>query len=315
MGGLGGVTITKPPGTVATDVLICVIAIGGANLSDTITTPADWTLIAPHVDQSDGTNRVELYAFWALGSTSNLSFSFAGLTLNSSGWLCAAFTGADNAAPIDVANSGVSNTGATSLSCGALTIVDDGCWEMAACADHLLQTLSAPGCTLASNGSPASFQSAALLYNTTPLSPGAAAAIVISAGGSGTGQILAALAFALKPAVLPPPPKHPVRATLVNRPYPTGKGVVIRTPIPMAVPVAVGNSDLEWEVRLYTSGGKRIRLPREWIDSIEFELAENGGMQNGTMQILAEWEALQPRRSEIDNAFISSHAYIELAPM
>lgn len=90
-----------------------------------------------------------------------------------------------------------------------------------------------------------------------------------------------------------PPPRHPLRSTLVNRPTYIGKGTVVRTPFPMAVPAAVGNSNLEWEARLYDGNGKRIRLPREWIDSLEFELAENGGMQNGTMQMLAEWEALQ----------------------
>jgi len=49
----------------------------------------------------------------------------------------------------------------------------------------------------------------------------------------------------------------------------------------------------EWEARLYDSSGKRVRMPEEWLDSVEFEIGEAGGMQTGTMQLLVEWETLQ----------------------
>jgi hypothetical protein len=49
----------------------------------------------------------------------------------------------------------------------------------------------------------------------------------------------------------------------------------------------------EVDIRLYNADGTRKYLPQQWIESAEFELAERGGMQNGSLSILAPWEQLQ----------------------
>ncbi len=48
----------------------------------------------------------------------------------------------------------------------------------------------------------------------------------------------------------------------------------------------------ELDIRLYDATDKRMYLPQSWIDTIEFEIGERGGYQNGTMQIVARWEEL-----------------------
>ena len=58
-------------------------------------------------------------------------------------------------------------------------------------------------------------------------------------------------------------------------------------PVPTIIP-----STLEWEARFYSSAGKRIRLPQDWITSAEFELIERGGCGTGSLTVLARWEDL-----------------------
>jgi hypothetical protein len=193
-------TITLPSGVQPTDIVV--VGFGTVTSSPTgsnvITPPSGWTSIATHASQSDGFNELRLYAFVALGSVANLGFANSQIGMKQ-GWLCSAFSGVDNTTPIDVANAGTSDTGATTLSAGALTIVTTNAWEMAFAADFLGQHFSAAGHTTADNGvSPDS--TAALLYDTTPQSTGSTGGIVIGASGSGSGQILTALAFALRPA-------------------------------------------------------------------------------------------------------------------
>jgi hypothetical protein len=285
-------TITKPGGAVATDLLIAMFLTTRNAITnpDIVGAPAGWTQVGSVVTANDGTNELSLYVFWALGTVSNLVFTNSQSTLKQA-WVCAAFSGADGTNPID--SSATGNTGSAGVTTNAVTIVNTGAWHLIAAGDLNNHDLSASGFSGATNGPSALNASGTLFYNTTPKTAGDTPTGHPGISVSDPGDIVAAQPFALKPGAAQLIKKSPLRGIRANRPLYPGKGIVIQAPVPMAVPQAVGNSTLEWEVRLFDGGGKRVRLPLNWIDTLEFELGENGGMLNGTMQILAEWEALQ----------------------
>jgi hypothetical protein len=48
----------------------------------------------------------------------------------------------------------------------------------------------------------------------------------------------------------------------------------------------------ELDIRLYDKMGKRKRLPQNFITEAQFEVGERGGFQNGSLTVLAGWDAL-----------------------
>jgi hypothetical protein len=47
-----------------------------------------------------------------------------------------------------------------------------------------------------------------------------------------------------------------------------------------------------YEVRAYNSSDERVYLPVDWIDTVSFEITERGGFGQGSLHIIAPWEAL-----------------------
>lgn len=73
-----------------------------------------------------------------------------------------------------------------------------------------------------------------------------------------------------------------------------GQAVLWR-PTPVATcgqmdPVGLIGTNLELDVRLYDKNGLRIRLPMDWIVSVEFELLERGGCGTGTVKVFVPWD-------------------------
>jgi hypothetical protein len=193
-------TITKPTGTASTDILV--IAFGtdkGSNVAQTITPPSGWTRIGAQVSQTNGASQIVLLdAFWSLGSNASLGFgnSASGAAVQQ-GWLCGAFTGVDNTTPIDVADNGIKNSAAGTLTVTGVTIVTANAWDCMAAADWSGGVFSATSFTVAENGH--TNASAALLYNQTPKSTGATGTATLS-DTLGTGaQIPAATATSAPP--------------------------------------------------------------------------------------------------------------------
>ncbi|MDE2102186.1 MAG: hypothetical protein KGL39_33380 [Patescibacteria group bacterium] len=195
--------VVLPTGTASTDVVIAVFGIdtAGGNASGwTVTAPAGWTKIGSNqLDVDAGAPGVVLFAFWALGSVANLSFTNS-RTGDSQGVVVAAFSGVDNTTPIDVLDTtGSSSTGSTSATATAITTVTNNAWELIAAADWLSGSFTSAGFTVSENGH--TNCAAALLYNTTPVSPaGSTGTKTVSDSQSATGQVIVLRSFALRPA-------------------------------------------------------------------------------------------------------------------
>jgi hypothetical protein len=198
--GIGGVTITKPSGFASTDILVLTIsARGSVGLGAiTLTAPAGWTAIATPVNTNDGTNRLQLWGYVALGNVASLNFTSGSATLMNMGWSCAAFTGADNTTPVDAA--GTPNSGTVPDVANSVTVVTANSWHILCAADLNNHDVSA-GSFTAANNSPASFAACAVLYNTSPKSAGATGTVSVGIGVSDPADIVAAVPFALRPVV------------------------------------------------------------------------------------------------------------------
>lgn len=194
----GTITITKPTGWAATDVFITGIGSsrGGAGGSGTYSGPTGWTAIATHVGTAAG-NDVDIAGWWALGSVASLGFTKSG-TVDDAGWVCLALTGVDNTTPIDAVGTPNTNTGANSITMGAVTVVTDQAWLLGLFSDWLDGLVSATGFTRVENAH--SNGMAACLYNTTPKSVGTTGTTSVADSASASGQRIAAMPFALRPA-------------------------------------------------------------------------------------------------------------------
>jgi hypothetical protein len=108
-GQAASITINRPTGTAKGDVLIAVIAVRPQSV--TITAPSGWTLVNRQNNASGSANALAVYSRVA-GSAEPASYtwSFSANTGNAGGIL--AFSGVDNATPIDV-NAGTTITATT----------------------------------------------------------------------------------------------------------------------------------------------------------------------------------------------------------
>jgi hypothetical protein len=194
--GNGTKTLTKPTGsTSATDILLCTWSSWESTGTSTLSTPAGWTLIAV-VD----TGSVRSWTFWALGNVAATGFAWvAGGGGTDLGWVCLGFTGVDLTTPIDATGTTSTNTGANSITANAVTIATANAWHLIAGADNLDGVMSATGFTVKDNGSTLHMR-ASLLYNTTPKSTGSTGTVTVNNSAAASGQELAAVPFALRPA-------------------------------------------------------------------------------------------------------------------
>jgi hypothetical protein len=190
------VTVTKPTGTASTDVLVISFAFGGG-VTYTVTPPTGWTAVATGVSILG--LRADCYR--ALGSVAALGFviniTSASPALDQ-GWTCSAFSGVDNTTPVDA-------TGTTSTNSNSLTLTANAVSVLTANAHHLIAfsplnaaTISATGFTAVDN-SPVSFQQAGLLYKSLSAT-GSTGTVSCVVSGTASGQSLAAIPFALRPA-------------------------------------------------------------------------------------------------------------------
>lgn len=194
-------TVVKPTGVAATEVMIIVIVTeGGTNTLDTITPPVGHTRIGARVSQTNGgAEIVQVDVFWALGNVALMGYlnSITGSNVQQ-GVVCAAFSGVDNTNPIDVAGTGNSSTGVSTLVTNAITIVTNQSWHMIGSGDWTGGSAqTATGFTVSENAH--ANAATCLLYNTTPKSTGSTGTVTVNAG-SGSTQIIVGQPFALAPA-------------------------------------------------------------------------------------------------------------------
>lgn len=194
------VAITKPAGTAGTDILVAFFGsgTGSGGTSGSFTAPAGWTAISAAATANLGAAQaINLAGFWSLGSNTNLTFTKTG-TVADMGWVCLGFTGVDNTTPIDAVGTTNSSTGATTLTTNAVTVATSGAWHVIGFADWLGGTYSATGFTNVENA--AANEAAGCLYNPTPKSTGSTGTVVVTSSAASSGQLLAGMPFALRPA-------------------------------------------------------------------------------------------------------------------
>jgi hypothetical protein len=185
------VTITKPAGTVATDVLVAVFAFRGG---DTITAPTGWTAVATGA----GNATFLQSCWWALGSVAALGFTYSKPGADDVGWICSAFSGVDNTTPVDATGTTSTSTAALTVTANAVTVATANAYHLIAFSPWNAGTLSATGFTLVDN-SPVTNQQVGLLYKSLSAT-GSTGTVTCTVSGSATGQVLIAIPFALRPA-------------------------------------------------------------------------------------------------------------------
>ena len=139
----------------------------------------------------------DLAYFWALGNIANLTFTKSG-NVSALGWACSAFTGVDNATPIDAIGTATNTISSTTVTVGTVSVATNNAWHLvAACEAAKSATLSATSFTIAESGN--TNEHAALLYNTTPKSVGATGTVTVTSTDGTGGQTLIGFAFAIRP--------------------------------------------------------------------------------------------------------------------
>lgn len=159
--------------------------------------PAGWTAFGGTTGSNDGTNSISIRAYWALGSVANLTFTKSGVVDNA-GWTCASYTGVDPLQPLDVVGTAAISQGVATVTAPALTPLVRGAWQLVCAGDYNRGDLSAPNFDDLQNAS--AVQSAAVFYWANDLPKRVAVpARTVTSSAPAAGQIMAALAFTLKP--------------------------------------------------------------------------------------------------------------------
>ncbi len=117
-GQAASITINRPTGTAQGDVLIAVIAVRPQTV--TITAPAGFTLVNRQNNASGSANSVAMY--WKLaasGEPASYTWSFSANTGNAGGIM--AFSGVDNATPINVSAGSTTTTSTTNFAAPSVT--------------------------------------------------------------------------------------------------------------------------------------------------------------------------------------------------
>lgn len=195
-------TISLQSGVQATDIVIVIFCTAQTTSPSTMTPPSGWTAIVGALNGNDGINQyVTINGFWALGNVTNLGFTNSFSSGAKQGWECAAFTGVDNTTPIDATGLTSFNHGSATLTANAVTVATANAWEVIGFGDFFKNRFTATGFTPLENGTPATNQTACILYNSTPLGTGSTGTVSVSSNPfTGSQQILVAMPFALRPA-------------------------------------------------------------------------------------------------------------------
>lgn len=199
--------ITLPTGTAATDVVTVFFGSGTSSTTVITTTPpTGWTAIATAFTVTSGGVQVRLSGYWALGNVASKTFTNTGAGAScDQGWICLGFTGVDNTTPIDAAGTTSSSTGASAVNANAVTVATDQAWEVIGLTSWQGGTWSASGFTAKQNAHVN--EDASCLYNSTPKAVGSTGTVSCSSTGSSTGQVEAAMPFALRPTASAAPPE------------------------------------------------------------------------------------------------------------
>ena len=192
-------TITKPTGTVSTDVLVVFFGSGtSAGGANAVTAPSGWTVISTGFSATGTGGIVTIYGFWALGSVTNLGFTNSQTSNLDQGWACGAFTGCNTTTPIDATGTTNSNTATASLTTNAVTVATANAWHCIGFADWNSGAFTATSFTVSENAH--TNESAGILYNTTPKSTGSTGTVLVTSSAAAASQILLAMPFALRPS-------------------------------------------------------------------------------------------------------------------
>lgn len=193
--------VTIPTGSGSGEIAILAVGCGRfAAAAGSYTAPAAWTQIGGIFDANNGNNHVSGQVFWALGSTAGASLTLTKSgSVDTMGWVCVTFSGVDLTTPVDATGTANSGTGATTLTTNAVTVTAQGDqgWHLIGFFDWFGNTVTAPSFTVAPNG--LTNESANLLYNTTPKSPGSTGTVIIT-GTTAGGQVMIGIPFVLRPA-------------------------------------------------------------------------------------------------------------------
>jgi hypothetical protein len=244
-------TVTKPVGANSSHRLVLTVANDtGAGTANVLTPPAGWTRIGSTV--SAGGTQIRLDVFHAAGDVANLGFSNSQTGSSyQQGWVCSAYTGVDATTPVDVVGTANSNTGAATLATNGFTPASTGAAHLVAFCDWIGGTYSATGYTVSQNAH--ANAGAGLLYNLTALTGGVAEpGVTVGDSQPTTGQVLAALPFALRLAGATPVPAVSLLASLFNTTGGTSMATASATPsgnnLLVAVCAVTGSVATDWAV-------------------------------------------------------------------
>lgn len=197
-------TVSLPTGTQSTDIVAAVFCSTRLALinPNVVSPPAGWTRIGSELTANNGISELTLSLFWAQGNVGALGFSNSQtLTLNQ-GYVLSAFSGVDLSTPIDVTGTSTNSTGGGAIVNASINIATNNAWHLVGAIDLDANSLTTPaGFTQAANGTPPTNAGAGMFYNTTPKSIGATGTVTIGISVSDSNDILAGLAFALRPLV------------------------------------------------------------------------------------------------------------------
>jgi hypothetical protein len=254
-GDIGSLTtstvITKPTGANSSHRLVLVVADDtSAATANVLTPPAGWTRVGSTVSASGA--QLRLNVFHAPGDVAGLTFTNSQTGTNyQQGWVCAAYTGVDATTPVDVAGTANSNTGAATLATNGFTPASTGAVHLIAFCDWIGGTYSATGYTVSQNAH--ANAGAGLLYSLTALTGGVAEpGVTVGDSQPATGQVLAALPFALRLAGATPVPVVSLLASLFTTTGGTSMATASATPsgnnLLVAVCAVTGSVATDWAV-------------------------------------------------------------------
>ena len=180
-----------------------------------VNVPTGWTAIGSFIG---GTSNA-IWAQYRLAQVGDTSWTWTlahGTTANL-GVILQSFSGVDQTTPIDATGTTVTSSNQQTVTVATYNTATANAWELIAmgCASWgVSPVFSATGFTAADN-SPATNQAAGLLYLGPKVSAGATGSVVATVSGSGSGQKIDAIPFAICAAV----PPFTLPPTSILKPY------------------------------------------------------------------------------------------------
>ncbi len=193
-------TVTLPSGTVAGDLAVAVITWNTSQTGRISSAPTGWSTVAQNVISQNG-NYEGASVYYRVIQSGDSSWNF---TMNGSVYMqvvLQSFSGINTSSPID--NTGTTSTSSASdtITANSVTVNNSGAWELIGIAQGQETNATATNFTGLSNYS----YGATLLYDTTPLNPGATGTVTVTGGGTAATNELAAIPFTIAPAATTPP--------------------------------------------------------------------------------------------------------------